>query len=122
MPKGGSENQIESSDFTLMSLGELERLPSNLSINIVIVPSYSVRVIRRVSCSQVTRRPWRSRRLPLAWVGRFAIDADRAGNLVIPHEPIVRDVAPDQGTPVTEIHWPFAPAHPGRKPLDAGIE
>ncbi len=28
------------------------------------VPSYSVRVTRRLSCSQVTSRPWRSRVLP----------------------------------------------------------
>src|SRR5260370_22156194 len=66
MPNGGSENQIESSDFTTMSLGELSGLPSNLSIRTVIVPSYSVRVTRRASCSQVTSRPWRSRVLPLA--------------------------------------------------------
>src|SRR5262245_19791940 len=46
----------------------VEPLALNLSISTVIVPSYSVRVIRRVSCSQVTRRPWRSRRLPLAWL------------------------------------------------------
>jgi hypothetical protein len=32
----------------------------------VMVPSYSVRVTRRLSCSQVTSRPWRSRVLPLA--------------------------------------------------------
>ena len=32
----------------------------------VMVPSYSVRVTRRVSCSQVSSRPWRSRVLPLA--------------------------------------------------------
>ncbi len=30
------------------------------------LPSYSVRVTRRLSCSQVTSRPWRSRVLPLA--------------------------------------------------------
>src|SRR5215470_14019992 len=67
MPNGGSVNQIESSDFTTMSFGELSCLPSNLSISTVTVPSYSVRVTRRPSCSQVTRRPWRSRVLPLAW-------------------------------------------------------
>src|SRR6476659_8125481 len=66
MPNGGSENQIESSDLTQMSFGELSGLPSNLSISTVTVPSYSVRVTRRVSCSQVTSRPWRSRVLPLA--------------------------------------------------------
>src|SRR6266571_4897551 len=66
MPNGGSVNQIESSDLTTMSFGELSGLPSNLSISTVTVPSYSVRVTRRLSCSQVTSRPWRSRVLPLA--------------------------------------------------------
>src|SRR5262249_36142052 len=67
MPNGGSENQIESSDLTDTSFGELSRLPSNRSISTEIDPSYSVRVMRRVSCSQLMRRPWRSRVLPLAW-------------------------------------------------------
>src|SRR5438105_8875365 len=66
MPKGGSVNQIESSDFTTMSFGELSGLPSNFSHSTVVEPSYSVRVTRRASCSQVTSRPWRSRVLPLA--------------------------------------------------------
>src|SRR6266851_5442336 len=66
MPKGGSENQIESSDFTTTSLGELSGLPSKRPSTTVMLPSYSVRVTRRESCSQVTRRPWRSRVLPLA--------------------------------------------------------
>src|ERR1700759_5390783 len=66
MPGGGSVNQIEPSDLTTMSFGELSGLPSNLSISTVMVPSYSVRVTRRPPCSQVTRRPWRSRVLPLA--------------------------------------------------------
>jgi hypothetical protein len=36
----------------------------------VIAPSYSVRVTRRISCSQVRSRPCRSRVLPLAlWDG-----------------------------------------------------
>jgi hypothetical protein len=66
MPKGGSVNQIESSDFTTTSLGELRRRPSKASRSTVMLPSYSVRVTRRLSCSQVTSRPWRSRVLPLA--------------------------------------------------------
>ena len=60
-------NQIEPSDLTTTSFGELSRLPSNRSRMTVIEPSYSVRVTRRPSCSQVTSRPWRSRVLPLAW-------------------------------------------------------
>src|SRR5260370_24406036 len=69
MPYTGSVNQIESSDLTTMSFGELSHLPSNLSISTVIVPSYSVRVTRRPACSQVSSRPWRSRVRPL---GLFA--------------------------------------------------
>src|SRR5215467_3606228 len=64
MPNGGSVNQTESSDLTTMSLGELSGLPSNLSIRTVMLPSYSVRVTRRVSCSHATSRPWRSRVSP----------------------------------------------------------
>src|SRR5260370_1103940 len=67
MPKGGSVNHTLSSDFTTTSLGELSRLFSKRSIRTVTVPSYSVRVTRRLSCSQVTSRPWRSRVLPLEW-------------------------------------------------------
>src|SRR5258708_2646454 len=70
MPNGGSVNQTESSDLTTMSFGALSGLPSNLSIRTVMLPSYSVRVTRRVSCSHVTRRPRRSRALPLANLDR----------------------------------------------------
>src|SRR5438045_2239222 len=66
MPNGGSLNQIEPSDLQTMSFGALSGLPSNLSAITVIEPSYSVRVTRRVSCSQVRSRPCRSRVLPLA--------------------------------------------------------
>ncbi len=67
MPNNGSVNQTLSSDFTTMSLGAFSRFPSKLSASTVILPSFSVRVTRRVTeCSQVTRRPWRSRVLPLA--------------------------------------------------------
>src|SRR5579872_3482494 len=65
MPKRGSVNQIEPSDFTTTSFGELSRLPSKRSQITVMEPSYSVRVTRRVRCSQVTSRPCRSRVLPL---------------------------------------------------------
>src|SRR5262245_52519791 len=66
MPKVGSVNQIEPSDFTTTSLGEFKRLPLKLSISTVMEPSYSVRVTRLPPCSQVTSRPCRSRVLPLA--------------------------------------------------------
>ena len=54
-----------SSDLTITPFGEFSGLPLNLSASTVIVPSYSVRVTRRVPCSQEIRRPWRSRVLPL---------------------------------------------------------
>lgn len=67
MPNKGAVNQILSSDLTTMSFGALSFLPSKLSANTVILPSFSMRVTRRVTeCSQVNRRPWRSRTLPLA--------------------------------------------------------
>src|ERR1051325_883105 len=71
MPKAGSVNHTEPSDFTTTSFGELSGLPSTppnrLQIT-VIVPSCSVRVTCRPPCSQVTSRPCRSRVLPLAWL------------------------------------------------------
>src|SRR5262245_47597170 len=70
MPNIGSVNQIEPSDFTTTSFGELSFLPSTPSNRLhstVSVPSCSVRVTCRPPCSQVTSRPCRSRVLPLAW-------------------------------------------------------
>src|SRR6059058_3298670 len=46
MPNGGSVNQIEPSDFTTTSLGELSGLPSYRSRMTLMLPSYSVRVTR----------------------------------------------------------------------------
>src|SRR5262245_58964163 len=66
MPNGGSVNQTEPSDLHTMSLGEFSGLPSYRSATVVTVPSYSVRDTRRLPCSHVSRRPWRSRVLPLA--------------------------------------------------------
>jgi hypothetical protein len=58
-------NQIDPSERTTTSLGLLSRLPSNESAITVIEPSCSVRVTRRLPCSQVTRRPCGSTVLPL---------------------------------------------------------
>jgi hypothetical protein len=57
-----------SSAATTMSLGELSRLPWKRSATTVMLPSGSVRVTRRAPLSQVSRRPCRSRVLPLAWL------------------------------------------------------
>ena len=66
MPNIGSVNQMLPSRAQTMSLGEFSRLPSKRSASTVIEPSYSVRVTRRVRCSQPISRPWRSRAWPLA--------------------------------------------------------
>jgi hypothetical protein len=57
-------NQIEPSERQITSFGEFSGLSSKRSAITVTGPSYSVRVTRRASCSQVIRRPWRSRVLP----------------------------------------------------------
>ena len=75
MPNTGSVNQIEPSRATTTSFGELSFRPAWESASTVMPPSCSVRVTRRVSCSHVTRRPWRSRVLPLAlWDGLRNVD------------------------------------------------
>ena len=61
-------NHTEPSEATTTSLGALSGLPSNWSISTAIEPSCSVLVTRRVTRSQETRRPWRSRVWPLAWL------------------------------------------------------
>src|SRR6516164_45525 len=103
MPNGGSVNQIESSDLTTMSLGELSGLPSNLSISTLTLPSYSVRVTRRVSCSQVTSRPWRSRVLPLALFDGPSVNARASRRLVPAQDAIVGNVAPKHATRIPEV-------------------
>ena len=92
-------NQTVPSDFTTTSLGELSFLPSKRSARTVIVPSGSVLVTRRIPCSHVTRRPWRSRVLPLAKFDGCAKDTDRAIRCP-PQHPVVWDVAPDQALDV----------------------
>src|SRR5687768_9357895 len=56
---------MDPSDLQTTSFGEFKGLPRKPSASTVTLPSYSVRVTRRASCSQETRRPWRSRVLPL---------------------------------------------------------
>ena len=66
MPNSGSVNHSAPSLAQTMSLGEFNRLPLKVSASTVTLPSYSVRVTRRVRCSQASSRPWRSRARPLA--------------------------------------------------------
>src|SRR5258707_11226255 len=115
MPNNGSVNQIESSDFTTMSFGAFSRLPSKLSASTVILPSFSVRVMRRVTeCSQVTRRPWRSLAIPgvaVGVVGVVPVYRRLCGFLVELHDPVVGNVGKQQVAAFGEIGRPFRPAH-----------
>ena len=122
MPNGGSENQIVSSDLTQMSFGELSGLPSNLvhqHRDLAIV--FGARDPPRLVLAG-DKAPLAVTAIAVGVVGGFAIDADRARDLVVAHQPIVRDVAPDHATGVAEIDGPFAPAHARCEPLDAGVE
>ncbi|MCY1237667.1 hypothetical protein D9M72_503750 [compost metagenome] len=58
-------NQIDPSERTTTSFGELSRLPFQRSAMVTMLPSCSVRLTRRLPCSQVTSRPCRSVVLPL---------------------------------------------------------
>src|SRR5215470_9211528 len=110
MPYTGSVNQIESSDLTTMSFGELSRLPSNLSISTVTVPSYSVRVTLRPACSQVSSRPWRSREA-VGLVCRFAKDTDLPRLLIPTSDAIERGIGPQEIPAIAEPHRSLGPAH-----------
>ena len=82
------------------------------------LPSCSVRVTRRVRCSQVTSRPCRSRVLPL-----LLFDGSRYGVTSpvtsLQHEhPVVGDVGEQQVAPVAEPHRTLQPAAAGPQPLD----
>ena len=103
-------NQTEPSERTTTSLGLLSRLPSNESASTVIEPSCSVRVTRRLPCSQVTSRPCGSTVWPLRVAGRRAEDADRARRLVPAQHPVVRDVAPDEVAAGGEVGRALGPA------------
>jgi hypothetical protein len=56
--------------------------------------------------------------VPVREVRRVAPDAGLAGLLVPPHQPVVRDVAPDQAARVPEPHRTLGPPAPGGEPLD----
>ena len=122
MPNGGSENQIEFVGLDADVVRRVEPLALEL------VHQHRDRAVvfgardppRLVLAGDEAALAIAT--IAVGVVGRLAIDADRAGGLVVAHQPIVRDVAPDQATGVAEIDRPFAPAHAGREPLDAGVE
>ena len=81
-------------------------------------PSYSVRVTRRVPCSQASSRPWRSRARPLAWFDGWRKALTRADAVVPAQDAVVRDVAEQQEAAVAEPHRAFGPVEAGGQPLD----
>ena len=120
MPNGGSVNQIESSDFTTMSLGELSGLPSNLSHQhgdgaVVLGARDAARVVLAGDEAALAVAG-----VAVGVVGGLAEYADRAGLLLPAHDAVVGDVAPQQVAAVAEPGRPLAPAHARGEPLDAG--
>src|SRR6266496_6062340 len=101
-----------------MSFGELSGLPSNLSSSTVTVPSYSVRVMRRVVLAG-DEPALAVAGIPVRMIGRLAKNADSAGLLLPFHDAVVGDVAPQQVAAVAEPHRPLGPAHAYREPFDA---
>ena len=89
-------NQIEPSDFTTTSLGELRRLPSKRSARTRRVPSCSMRETQRVRCSHETSRPCRSTVWPLWLSAGCEEDRDRAVRFVVAQHAVVGDVGPDE--------------------------
>ena len=75
---------MQPSDLTTTSFGRLSRRPWKLLATTVMLPSSSCRVTRRVSCSQATSRPCRSRVSPLArLVGSWNSDTPPPGTYFI---------------------------------------
>src|SRR6218665_854200 len=97
------------SERTTTSLGEFRRLPCQCEASTVIEPSCSVRVTRRVRCSQLSSRPLRSAGWPLLVLAGF-----REGE-----HGVVRDVGPQRGVVRAEPHGAFAPARAAPQALDA---
>src|SRR6185503_8853466 len=60
-------------------------------------------------------------RVAVGVVRGLAEDAHRAGLLVPAHDPVVRDVAPEEGAEVAEPDRPLAPAEAGGEPLDTAV-
>ena len=103
-PKGGSVNQIESSDFTTTSFGELSGLPSNRSSThrdgaVVLGAGHAAAVVLAGDEPALAVA-----RVAVGEVRRLAEHADRARLLVPAHDPVVGDVAPQQVAPVAEPH------------------
>src|SRR6185295_1765438 len=61
-------------------------------------------------------------RIAVGEVRRLAEYADRARLLVPSHDPVVRDVAPQETARIAEPHGPLRPPEPGGEALDGAIE
>src|SRR6516162_8411490 len=111
MPKGGSVNQIVSSDFTTMSFGALSRLPSKFSASTVILPFFGTRDAARYRMLAGDEAPLAVARVPVGEIGRTAEDGETAVLLRIFHDAVVRDVADEQISAVRKIDRAFSPSH-----------
>ncbi len=119
MPKTGSVNQIEPSDFTTTSLGELSRLPSRIHQHrdraVIFGPDDASAAVLAADQPALAVAG-----VAIGEVGRFAKDADRAGFFFPFEDAVIGDIAAQQITPVAKPHRAFAPAQPGLEPLDRG--
>src|SRR5262249_24907751 len=61
-------------------------------------------------------------RVAVGVVRGFAENGGGASLLIPPHDPVVRNVAPQQVAPVAEPHWTFGPAEAGSQTLDRRVE
>ena len=116
----GSVNQIEPSDLTTTSLGEFSRLPSKLSISVVIGAVVLGAVDAPPAVLAANQPALAVARVAVGEVRRLAVDADRARLLLPLEDAVVGDVAPQQIAPVAEIHRPFRPAAARGEALHAG--
>jgi hypothetical protein len=116
MPKAGSVNQMEPSDLTTTSFGELRGLPSTPSKRLqmtVIDPPHAVLAGHEPA-------------LPVAGIAvgivrRLAEDAHRTGFLLPFQDAVVGDVAPQQRAEFAEPDRALAPAAAGIELLDRRV-
>ncbi len=116
MPYGGSVNQIAPSDATMMSFGELSRLPSYRSTTVVRLP---VALVPGDAAGPVLAGEDRAvvvERVAIREVGRPVELADGAVDAGPAQHPVVRDVAPDDGVLIRDVDRPLGPGRPVREP------
>ena len=84
-------------------------------------PSCSVRVTRRLPCSQVTSRPWPSSVLPLEKPDGLPEQTDVPGHLVPAQHAVVGDVAPHDVPAGGDVDRPLRPSASVVQALDPRV-